>query len=120
MGTWDVGPFDNDAARDLLADLRAGQFSLDHFRFATSVGRLDADDAAVVVALSALSTMPASELPAGLTEEHVFELTTPQARAWLRGHFPRILDRDASAIYALWEHTGELDQWIYQVESVQP
>ncbi|MDR7329237.1 DUF4259 domain-containing protein [Corynebacterium guangdongense] len=120
MGTWDVGPFDNDAARDLLTDLRAGRFSLDQLRFGMSGNRIDADDAAVVVALSALSKMPAAELPAGLNREHVSELSAPGARSWLRSQFNHILDREASAIYALWEHTGELDQWIYQVESVKP
>ena len=120
MGTWDVGPFDNDAARDLLWDLRAGRFSLAQFRFETAGDALDADDGAVIVALSALSTTPSSRLPEGLCAEHVAELTTPQARRWLRLQHRQVLDSEISPIYAMWEDTGELEAWIDEVRAVEP
>ncbi|MGN5995333.1 DUF4259 domain-containing protein [Corynebacterium striatum] len=41
MGTWDVGPFDNHAACELLAELRDGTFDFEHFKRSCADSPLD-------------------------------------------------------------------------------
>lgn len=112
MGFWDVGPFDNSAALELVEDLRAGRFSLDVFRFRCAGSAApDADDAAVVIALNALLTRP-EERPAGIGEAELAEIDTAFNRSWLRKQAREILDAEHSSLYAHWEATGEAEEWV--------
>lgn len=121
MGTWDVGPYDNDAARDMLHELRQGRFDFPLFRFhCGSASPLDADDAAVIIALSALSNSGPDELPEGITREHLRPFSSQEAKQWLRHHHYRIVAREDSMLYQHWEATGELENWLYQARSVRP
>lgn len=52
MGTWDMGPFDNDGAGDLLAALRAGCFDIDDYCRHVDEEYLEADDAQAAIALA--------------------------------------------------------------------
>ena len=122
MGTWDVGPFDNDAAQDLLRDLRSDCFNFDQFRFDCVAAVIpDTEDAAVIIALSALVQRCASgRLPRGIAEEDLRPLRTVEARAWLDRQYEFILDEDLSPLYAIWEATGELDMWLASAHAVRP
>lgn len=121
MGTWNVGPFDNDAACDLVDDIRAGRFDFIQFRFDCAGDVIvDADDAAVVVALSALGTAHPSELPDGITMDDMRLLRTEESRKWLREQFARVLDKDVSPLYAMWEEADELSEWLAATCAVRP
>ena len=50
MGTWDVGPFDNHAACEVLAEIRDGSFDLDTFKKSCVDSPIDVDDAEAVIA----------------------------------------------------------------------
>lgn len=120
MGTWDVGPYDNDGAVDLLADVRNGSFSFERFRFTLGEHRLDADDAEMVIALGALASAEPERLPAGIDPQVVARIFTPERRRWVRQQMERALDPDSSELYALWEATGELETWVAVTRSVLP
>lgn len=120
MGTWDVGPFDNHAACEVLAELRDGHFDLDTFKSSCMDSPIDVDDAEAIIALGALATAPPERLPAGLGVEHVQMLRTPQTRAWLRKRMNRAMEPETSPIYAMWETTDELEKWIRSTRAALP
>lgn len=122
MGTWNVGPFDNDAAQDLLRDIRSGCFNFDQFRFDCAAGAvLDTEDAAVIIALSALvQGCAAGRLPRGIVHDDLLPLHSVEARTWLSRQYESILDEEVSPLYAIWEATGELDMWLASVQAVRP
>lgn len=120
MGTWDVGPFDNHAACEVLADIRDGSFDLDAFKKSCVDSPIDIDDAEIVIALGALATAPADKLPPGISADAVKVLRTPQTRAWLRKRINTAMEPDKSPIYALWETTGELELWLRTTRAALP
>ena len=120
MGTWDVGPFDNHAACAVLADIRDGSFDLDNFKRSCVDTPLDVDDAEVIIALGALATTPPDQLPAGLSLGDGHMLRTPQTKAWLRKRMNRAMEPESSPIYALWETTGELEDWLRSTRAALP
>lgn len=122
MGTWNVGPFDNDAAQELLRDIRSDCFNFDQFRFECAADTvLDTEDAAVVIALSALvQRCAAGRLPTGIAQDDLLPLHTIEARAWLNRQYESILNEDVSPLYAIWEATGELDMWLASAKAVRP
>ncbi|HZK31467.1 MAG TPA: DUF4259 domain-containing protein [Corynebacterium sp.] len=122
MGTWNVGPFDNDSAQDLLNDIRAHRFDFDQFRFDCAGDEvIDAEDAAVIIALSALvQACSSGGLPPGITRSDLRQLDNKPARRWLSRKYECILDEASSPIYAIWEATGELDLWLTSTKSVRP
>ncbi|WP_018296350.1 DUF4259 domain-containing protein [Corynebacterium lubricantis] len=112
MGYWDVGPFDNSAARDVVEAIRAGRFNLDQFIFdCTGENELDADLGAGIVALLALLD-DTYELPPGIACTDVTALDTPRAWSWLRGQRLRVLNPEKSGLYAFWEQSGQLQDWL--------
>jgi hypothetical protein len=122
MGTWNVGPFDNDAAQDLLRDIRSDRFNFDQFRFECAAdAALAAEDAAVIIALSALvQRCAAGRLPAGIVYDDLLPLHSVEARAWLSRQYESILNEEVSPLYAIWEATGELDMWLASARAVRP
>ena len=120
MGTWDVGPFDNHAARAVLAELRDGSFDLETFKRSCVDEPIDVDDAETIIALGALATTPLEKLPVGLRGEDVRMLRTPQTKAWLRKRMNNAMEPDSSPIYALWETTDELEDWLRSTRAAMP
>ncbi|AMO90303.1 hypothetical protein WM42_2614 [Corynebacterium simulans] len=120
MGTWDVGPFDNHAACDLLAAIRDGSFDFERFKRMCAAPPLDVDEAEVVIALGMLAKTSPEHLPQGISAESINALYKPQSRAWLRKQINATLDPDTSSVYALWEPTGELETWIMAVRAALP
>ncbi|MEV4097128.1 DUF4259 domain-containing protein [Streptosporangium saharense] len=125
MGAWDLGPFDNDGALDLLGHLD-GRADL-----ATALagalrevldqdGYVEGPDMAGGVALACLAV-------ARLAGAETVALTDPVAVRWLetnpfevdetlRGLATGVLDRAAdpgdNELYDLWEDAGVLDKWL--------
>ncbi len=120
MGTWDTGPFDNHAARELLASLRDGSFDLTGFQKSCAVEPLDSDDAETVIALGALLKLKADALPEGIHREDLAPLYTPQSKAWLRRRINSAMRPETSSVYALWETTGELEEWLRTAQDSLP
>lgn len=120
MGTWDVGPYDNDGAVDLLADIRADRFNFERFRFTIDEHRPDPDDSEMIIALGALASSGTDELPAGIRPEVLSRLFTPERVRWVRRQMERILDPENSELYAVWEATGELDDWLAATRAALP
>ncbi len=55
MGTWGIGPFDNDGAADLLADIEDGGFTFEEVQWAfEDPDYLEADGGQIAIALGAL------------------------------------------------------------------
>lgn len=112
MGYWDVGPFDNTPARDLIEDIHAGRFNIEQFKFEVAGDTyLDADDAAVVLALGALIFRPTRQLPDGLTRDDIAGIDTQANKEWIKAQLPKVFDEETSELYSLWEYTGEVDRW---------
>lgn len=112
MGFWDVGPFDNSAAEELVEDLRLRCFNLDQFLFrCEETSALDADDAAMVIALNALIQDPYRR-PAGIGQQELAGIDTPYVRGWLKAKMETICAPHGSSLYAHWESIGEVEEWL--------
>lgn len=120
MGTWDVGPYDNDGAVDLLADIREGSFNFERFRFNIDEYRPDPDDSEMIIALGALASSGTEKLPEGIRPEVLSRLFTPERVRWVRRQMERILDPESSELHAVWEATGELDGWLAATRAALP
>lgn len=119
MGTWDVGPFDNHSARELVGAIVDGTFDYARFRADCRFNNMCADSAEATIALAALVVYDARELPAGVTSKMLEQLYTPESLSWLRAQVRCALDASLSQIYALWEATGELDCWLAMTFDLQ-
>lgn len=118
MGTWDVGPFDNDAAADFLADSgsspRAIARALSRCANAAASDYLDVDDGQAAIAAAELVSL-------GLGFGNL-DTASPQVRDAARQlgphedlrllaikAIPRIRDRNHSEVAQLWAHDPNHD-----------
>lgn len=124
MGTWDVGPFDNDTAADFCGDLD-GAPAEDRFglvRAALNVGDdgdLDADIAGTAVAAAALV---ASQCHGGEPVDPIYgpEQSMPDLLS-LRGPAQQALDRvlaEDSELLELWEESDG-EPWRSGIEALR-
>lgn len=120
MGTWGPGPFDNHAARDLLAAISDGSFDFNHFKASCTREYVDADEAEIIIALGAISKLREKELPDFIPRSQYKILSAPENRAWLRKKISQAMVPGASELYALWETTGEMDQWLHTAQASKP
>ena len=109
MGTWNYGPFDNDAAREAVQRLLDGQFRMDQFRFNVGERPLDSREAEVVVALAALLR---GNCPRGVDCEALTRTLTLDDRRWIRRKLREVLNSEDSELYEQWADAGELEQWL--------
>ncbi|MCZ9292916.1 DUF4259 domain-containing protein [Corynebacterium meitnerae] len=109
MGTWDIGPFDNDPALDTVAALADGSFRMDQFRFECGRGALGADEAESVLALAAVLNgfVPSEEMRAALSYPF-----TSDDRRWIRRRADQAVNPEISELYDLWRDAGELESWL--------
>jgi hypothetical protein len=124
MGTWGVGPFDNDAARDLLSEIEqaapADRVNLIRQALTAAVaaeGYLDYDDAAAAVAAAALLAAAGDGEPP--TESVALPLDLPADLAPLAA---RALDRVTgrqSEWLALWEEGPNNEEALEIVEHIR-
>ncbi|MFE5796918.1 DUF4259 domain-containing protein [Streptomyces sp. NPDC056503] len=117
MGTWDIGPFDNDTAADFsyrvdeAADGRKAEVLLTAFREVTGTGEdyLDADLSMEAVASAALV---AAQCPGGepVTTSYGPKKPLGVLPAELRAEAVAALDRvlaEPSELLELWEESGD-------------
>lgn len=120
MGTWDVGPFDNDTAADFSGDLdqapqseREGIIRNALVRSIHTWGYLDQDIAVVAVAAAALVS---AQCPRGepVTTAYGPDLPIPQLPTDLRELAVQALDRvvtEPSELMELWGKTNTAGPW---------
>ena len=108
MGTWDVGPFDNDSAADAVASLANGTFRMDQFRFECGRGPLGTDEAESIIALAAV-------IKGYVPKQHESALSFPftlDDRRWIRRRAVQVVRPGESELYDLWQESGELENWL--------
>ena len=119
MGTWDSGPFDNDAAADFLSDLgsspRAVATTLRRCIDAAPTDYLDVDDGQAAIAAAELVALG---LGYGNLDAVSIEVRSIARR--LGPHddlrelaikaIPRIRDRKHSEVASLWAHDPKFDE----------
>ncbi|MGW6972670.1 DUF4259 domain-containing protein [Streptomyces sp. NPDC054952] len=125
MGTWDVGPFDNDTAADFCASLdEAADADRPGLVRDALVRVLDADDpldqhlAVEAVAAAALVT---AQCPGGrpVTSAYGPDLPVPALPADLRAIAARALDRvqaEPSELRGLWAETDRYPYWLHGLQ----
>lgn len=112
MGYWDVGPFDNSAAREVVDALRCGHFNFDQFAFdCAAEGKLDAELGAGIVALLALID-DSYPLPADIDRKVLASLDLPRVSAWLKRQRHRVLDPKSSGLYDFWSESEQIQDWL--------
>ena len=117
MGAWGYGPFDNDGAGDLLADIRKGNFTFEGVEWAfEDPDYLEVDGGQIVIALAALARAFLGGLaaPESVPNLEVFgaQLTADRL-AWIQSQLDRTLsDGKSSELYELWEDSGDLEKWL--------
>ncbi|MEV0394300.1 DUF4259 domain-containing protein [Polymorphospora rubra] len=132
MGTWDIGPFDNDRAADWSGDLhdaaptdRAGIIERTLRVVAAETGYLDGYFASGAIAAAAVV---ASQLPGGPKIESAYapDFLTGGGTLALPGHLPalavRALDRivaDDSEWKDLWADSGALDKAVAELGPIR-
>lgn len=119
MGAWDTGPFDNDGALDVLAEIRHGDFTFAGIdELFDDPEYLEVDGGQIAVALAALvqASRGKMDAPAGLGGaelESFAAMLTPERLDWLQAQLDRALaDGESSELYELWEETDELASWL--------
>lgn len=113
MGTWDIGPFDNDSAVDTVAALADGTFRMDQFRFECGRGPLGTDEAEAVLALAAVIN---GFVPSGETKAALDYPFTLDDRLWIRRKAEQAVNPDMSELYDLWLNAGELESWLAETQ----
>lgn len=117
MGAWGVGPFENDGAMDFVADLRAGDFTLDGLAWAfedeeyleVDGGQMALALAEVAVAIRQNAPSPVSDLDLSAVAVHF----TPENVAFIHAQVKRTLsDAEHSELYELWEETPDFEAWL--------
>lgn len=114
MATWNIGPYDNDEAQELLEDLCSGLLDPVDLIPNTGYRRIDADEGQIVIALAALATTPDADLPEGLTADVVGTLREPAIKDRLRQNLEAIVaDAQVSDLFAWWQknHPEKLLEW---------
>lgn len=109
MGTWNWGPFDNDAAKDAVGQLADGTFRMDQFRFECDNASVDSEQGQVIVALAAVIN---GHLPCeSLERARAFDFSF-RDRRWIEAKVREAVVVDGSELYGMWEDAGELQQWL--------
>lgn len=107
-----IGPYDNDEARELLEDVRAGAFDPALMIPGKHFGYLDEEMGALLVALISLAAASDDELPEGITPEHVATLREQDTQLRLRDAQDAVLaDGTVSGLYAHWDKEGKVHEW---------
>lgn len=114
MGTWDIGPFDNDPAKEIAESLLNGSFRMDQLRFECDRGELSAEQGEAIIAIAAIMNGAA---PEGMTSDQLAYPFTGEDRWWARERVAQVLKREGSALYEQWEDRGEVEQWLGAVNS---
>ncbi|WP_018296340.1 DUF4259 domain-containing protein [Corynebacterium lubricantis] len=109
--TANTGPFDNNEARELIADLQKGGLPVRELLPNRGHKHLSTDEGELIVALAAMAT---GNKPEGIPDETIAELNEPDVRNNLRESLDAVLmDATVSDLYGQWESRGqaELNEW---------
>ncbi|MCW2875631.1 DUF4259 domain-containing protein [Actinacidiphila oryziradicis] len=128
MGTWDVGPFDNDRAADFVGDLdelpEQERIGVLRSALATAAGEAAylADDEAVI-AIAAAAIVSAA-MPGGTPIDWSYgpEQPIPQLPHDFAALAVQALDRvlgDECETKDLWEHSGAGQEWLEGVDGIR-
>ncbi|MFD9516254.1 DUF4259 domain-containing protein [Streptomyces sp. NPDC059979] len=121
MGTWDVGPFDNDTAADFCGSLdetpEAGRAGLVRDALVRVLDAEDPLDQHLAVEAVAAAALVAAQCPGGrpVTSAYGPDLPVPELPADLRDTAVRALDRitaPPSELRELWEETDRYLHWL--------
>ncbi|WP_371617896.1 DUF4259 domain-containing protein [Streptomyces sp. NBC_00454] len=120
MGTWDVGPFDNDTAADFCGDLDEApeneREALIRSALGEAIDTLDYLDQDIAVQAVAAAALIAAQCPGGtpVTTPYGPDLPLPRLSGDLRAFAVRALDRvvtEPSELMELWEETQRPGPW---------
>ncbi len=119
MGTWGSGPFENDAAGDLLVSVRAGEFDITDFTGHVDDEYVEVDDSQAALAVAEIVAVAHGLLPAppeleGIDAVAYTESLTPEQREWILATLERtVADPETSELYELWAENGpeEVEEW---------
>ncbi len=118
MGTWDAGPFDNDAAADFLSDSgsspRALAATLRRCAEASSGDYLDVDDGQTAIAAAELVALGLGYGNLDAMSDEVRSIVrrlgpNEELRLLAIEAIPRIRDRTQSEVASLWAHDPAFD-----------
>ncbi|MFJ3395293.1 DUF4259 domain-containing protein [Leifsonia aquatica] len=117
MGAWGSGPFENDGAGDLLAEIGDGSFSFDEIVWAfEDDDYLEVDGGQMAIALAELVIVVREQKPVayeGIDLAAFQGMLNPERIQWIHDQAVRATsDSDASELYELWEDAGDLDNWL--------
>ncbi|NXY96620.1 DUF4259 domain-containing protein [Streptomyces sp. BR123] len=125
MGTWDVGPFDNDTAADFCGDLEeaaeADRPGLVRDALLRAVDADDPLDQHLAVEAVAAVALVAAQCPGGrpVTSPYGPDLAVPDLPADLRGIALRALHRvesEPSELRELWADTDGYPYWLRSLQ----
>ncbi|KJF20553.1 DUF4259 domain-containing protein [Rhodococcus sp. AD45-ID] len=119
MGTWGSGPFENDAAGDLLVAVRAGEFDIADFTSHVDDEYVEVDDSQAAIAIAEIvavahGLLPAPEQLDGIDAVAYSASLTPEQREWILATLERtIADPETSELYELWAENGpeDVEEW---------
>ncbi|MDR2566758.1 MAG: DUF4259 domain-containing protein [Bifidobacteriaceae bacterium] len=125
MGAWGTGPFDNDGAADLVAEIRYDDFDLDNVAWAfEDPDHMVVDGGQIAIALGALIQAVNGLRPGPDDELDLADFKaqlTPERVAWVRAEMLRAMsDGAVSEAYDLWEDAGELEAWLEESRACLP
>lgn len=117
MGAWGIGPFENDGALDLIAEMRSGNFSFDELGWAfDDEDYLEVDGGQIAIALAELAAAIAHGGPSPVEELDLSEVSaqfTSEKVAYIRKQVERTLsDGEHSELYELWQETDDFAVWL--------
>ncbi|QRY63976.1 DUF4259 domain-containing protein [Gordonia sp. PDNC005] len=116
MGTWGAGPFENDAAADLLVEISDASFDFESQAWAFDDEYIEVDGGQIAIAMGALVTIgrgDGSGGPADVDAVAFAASLTDEQLTRLREWIGRVLaDGDTSELYELWEESEDLDEWL--------
>lgn len=119
MGTWGSGPFENDAAGDLLVAVRAGEFDIADFTSHVDDEYVEVEDSQAAIAIAEIvaaahGLLPAPEQLDGIDAVAYAASLTPEQREWILATLERtIADPETSELYELWAENGpeDVEEW---------
>ncbi|WP_165350427.1 DUF4259 domain-containing protein [Xylanimonas protaetiae] len=126
MGASGTGPFENDAAMDMLDDIVTGNFNgVESIEWAfDDPDYLEVDGGQMAIALGALIRSergePGPEVPEVERADFRFDIT-PELITWVRTQISRALSGpETSEAYGLWAESDGLDEWLKVSRSAMP
>lgn len=118
MGAWDVGPFENDAALDVLGDIKETSFSewLEDVSEEFALDKyIDSDVGSAIIAVSAIIVGFRPSVDEGKEkcgwDVFASKATSKEVRKLKRLLKTVLKNKNKSELYELWDETDALKEW---------